>query len=512
MQPKVYSSDASGILSAGDTSDLGSAMTSDSYAKSRIKSYMYLAKSRVVAEDVAKKLKLQDSPEELIGRVTVVNPEDTPTMKVTATGSTPEQARDLAEAWVQGIGAQVTALESSTGAAQTTTLPDGQKQVTKKSVIDFRSMDSASLPSAPSSPNLKMALLMGLAVGMILGVAYAFVRNPFDRRIKSSSDLNNKTGVPVVATVPADKEMAAKRTILDYNASGSDASYRIAEALRKLRTNLQFMDVDQPPRVIVVTSPMPGEGKSTITANLAQTLAASGQRVVVIDADLRKPTQAEIFGLPGTVGLTDVLVGRARLEDVLQPWGETGNLFVLSSGEIPPNPSELLASKAMRTLLDRLQETAMILVDAPPLLPVTDAAILTARTDGALIVTRAGRSTYDALDAALDNLKRVSGRALGIVLNGAAVRGVNADRYAYSNYYGRKQRGAAPAAAETAQPASEVQAPAAVPVPSEAAAQEYHGEFPQAVFTETARSGSALDDRVRQAAKAQMRRGKRPVR
>src|SRR5690606_20897519 len=146
---------------------------------------------------------------------------------------------------------------------------------------------------------------------------------------------------------------------------------------------------------------IPGEGKSFIAANLAATLAATGEDVVLVDADLRRPMIAETFGLVGSVGLTDVLAGRAQITDVLQPVGDAGHLFVLAAGSIPPNPSEILGSRAMQALLKELSQHAVVLVDTPPLLPVTDAALLAAQADGAMIVTTAGRSTLDMLGESL---------------------------------------------------------------------------------------------------------------
>jgi capsular exopolysaccharide synthesis family protein len=197
------------------------------------------------------------------------------------------------------------------------------------------------------------------------------------------------------------------------------------------------MNIDNPPRVIVITSSLPGEGKSVIAMNLASSLAASGTRVVLVDADLRRPTLIHKLGLVDGAGLTDVLVGRAKRADVLQSVGRTGNLQVMGPGSLPPNPSELLGSDTMQNLLNELSQVAMVIIDAPPLLPVTDAVILTARTDGAIVVARAGETKTDQLSSALEHISRIGGKSLGLVLNSIPLRGLSGQDYGYQyqGYY-----------------------------------------------------------------------------
>ncbi|TQL54748.1 polysaccharide biosynthesis tyrosine autokinase [Subtercola boreus] len=434
IQPRVYTADASGIITTGVSTDLGSALVGDNYAKSRVKSYLNVAKSRSVAAYAVDKLGLQSSPEDLISRVTVSNPIDTAVLAVSAQSSTPEGARDLAETWIAGMVQQVTDLENS-GTLDTTTAPAGTA-----SIVKLQTLDSAVLPASPSSPNTRLAIALGFLFGAIGGIGYAFVRNTLDRRIRSVENVEKAFGLAVVGTIPFDRNFTDANRLVDHISSSNYSVRRtdddaVAEALRELRTNLQFMDVDNPPRIIVVTSSLPGDGKSTITANLATTIAASGQRVVVVDGDLRRPTVAKSFNLLPGVGLTDVLVGRAEIEDVLQPWGDSGRLMVMGAGVVPPNPSELLGSRAMQTLLNHLARDSIVLIDAPPLIPVTDAAILTACTDGALVVASVGKTTTDALGKALNNLERVNGRALGVILNRVPRRGSG------STYYGYQYKG-----------------------------------------------------------------------
>jgi capsular exopolysaccharide synthesis family protein len=162
-------------------------------------------------------------------------------------------------------------------------------------------------------------------------------------------------------------------------------------------------------------------------------MAAAGEKVVVVDGDLRRPTLVDVFNLVPGAGVTDVLAGTAELEDVLQPWSALPNLSVLGSGRIPPNPSELLGSRAMKNMLGALAENATVLIDAPPLLPVTDAAVLSRVADGAIVVIRTGKTTHDQLAQSLGNLDKVKGRVLGAVLNYVPTRG--AGSYSYYGTY-----------------------------------------------------------------------------
>jgi len=429
VQPKVYTSNASGIISTGQNEELGVALAGDNYAKSRVKSYLDLAESRAVAEIVIEDLGLEATPGALLSNVSVTNPMDTPTIKVSVSANDPEQASRIAEGWISAIGKQIDAIEN-----------DGSSTEGGESIVQFRSLDTAQVPTAPTSPNIPLIVAIGLALGLAAAITYAFIRSLFDRRVLSIEGVEEETGKSVIGTVPLHQDFNKTGRIIatqggNDRADRAGAEYAVAEALRELRTNLQFMDVDNPPRRIVITSALPSEGKSIIVANLANTIAASGQRVVVIDGDLRRPMVAKTFGVVPGAGLTDVLIGKADVKDLLQPFGTTGNLFVLAAGKIPPNPSELLASNAMGALIDDLAEHAMVLIDAPPLLPVTDSAILSARTDGALVVAYARRTTYDQLNEALGNLERVSAKALGVIINAVPMKGTAADGYGYRNRY-----------------------------------------------------------------------------
>jgi capsular exopolysaccharide synthesis family protein len=439
LQPKIYSSDSSGIVVTPGSDNVSLSLAGDSLAKAKVKNYESVAKSRLVADRVIASLELKTTADALLGTISVKVPLDTAEIRVTAQSPDPATAQRVADAWVNGRAAQVDASEAATPGPATPdagTSPDAATApAATASAVRILPLGKAVLPTSPVSPNVKLTLALGALIGLALGVAYALVRRHLDRRIRNATEIERLFDVPVIGTLPVDHRLDEKSTILDAGAAAQlhDAGGAMAEALRELRTNLSFLDVDQPPRIIVVTSSMQAEGKSTVTANLAVTMAAAGENVVVVDGDLRRPTLVDVFNLVPGVGVTDVLTGTAELEDVLQPWGALPNLSVLGSGRIPPNPSELLGSKAMRNMLNALAENAIVLIDAPPLLPVTDAAVLSRVADGAIVVIRTGRTTQEQLGQSLGTLEKVKGRILGAVLNYVPTKGT--DAYSYYGTY-----------------------------------------------------------------------------
>ncbi|WP_159498944.1 polysaccharide biosynthesis tyrosine autokinase [Microbacterium sp. 18062] len=429
FQPRVYTATTSGYVAATQTADGNSGMSlvGDQLAQAKVTSYLDIGRWRAVAEHAIAELGLNTSPEALVGSVSVTNPNNTVVIHVAADADSPEAARALAEAWVRGMQNQIDQIEGNgtAGSAAVGLIPG----------------DSAQLPSTPSSPNTRLNVALGALVGLALAIGYAVVRHVLDRCVRDRRDVERETGVAVVGVLPVQKELVGARRIYGFGAGrrGADAA-PLMEAMRELRTNLQFMDVDNPPRVIVVTSPLPGDGKSTTAANLAASLAASGQPTLLIDADLRRPVVAEILGVLEGAGLSDVLSGRVAFDDVLQRTGPDGALHVLAAGRTPPNPSEILGSQRMRDLLKTLRETYVVIVDSPPAIPVTDAAVLAAAADGALIVASAGKTTFEQAQRAVEILSKANGRALGIVLNRMPQRRGYYGYSAYGGYHNRAER------------------------------------------------------------------------
>lgn len=449
LQPKVYEADVTGIVQLTTGGGAGDEIVAQNLALAKVTSYIQYGTSRSVAERTIEELGLDTTPEALVGKISVTNPDKTPIIKVTASSSTPTGARDLASTWLASMVKQIKSVESTT--QQVTKEVNGESVTTTETVdplLNLVPIDSAVLPSAPSSPNVRLALALGGLIGLVVGIGYAVLRHTLDRRVRSAGKVESETGVPVVGTIPVNRGFTDENRLIPTGAGGIDErdkrtteGHSAAEALRELRTNLQFMDVDNPPRVIVLTSPVPGDGKSTIAANLAITVALSGQRVVLIDGDLRKPMVSTVFHLPDGGGLTDVLSGRANITDVLHTWSGAKTLQILTAGKIPPNPSEVLGSDRMNQLVQWFAEQALVIIDAPPLLAVTDAAILANRADGAFVVTGVGKTTYDMLNRALTMLTRSNSRVMGVILNRVPRRGIDAEYYGYRGYYHQQERG-----------------------------------------------------------------------
>lgn len=379
-------------------SDTADAYQGNLFATQRVASYADIVKSRRLADQVANNLGGEYDGTDLVGKVKAIVVPETVILEITATDPDPEVARDIAQAYAEGLSEMVADLET----------PDGsQAALIKASIVD----DARSNATAVS-PNIPRNMGLAVVLGLLLGVGVAVMRELLDTSISSVDDVQLATTAPVVGNIFHDANSAKKSP-----AVALDEATPWAEAFRVLRTNMQFVQVDSPTKVFVLASSLPAEGKSTTALNLAITLAMSDQRVVLVEGDLRRPLLAERMGLVGAVGTTSVLVGKIGLDDALQRYENTG-LQVLTSGPIPPNPSELLQSHAMERLLTDLRERFdVIIIDAPPLLPVTDAALLARQADGAFVVVRHGKTTKDQLAHAVERIEAVDARVLGIVMN-----------------------------------------------------------------------------------------------
>lgn len=420
IQPRIYSAEASGMVISSGADNLSWSLAGDSLAKSKAKSYKAVAESASVADRVISDLSLPTTAQDLLGNVAVTVPTDGTEIRVDARDRDPVQAQKVANDWVKALAAQVSDLER-----------DANANTRGNPAVKVVPLVTAMVPTEPVSPKLTLALGVGVVGGLLLGLAYAFIRDRVDRRIRTSEEAE-RFGYPVIGTLPLDDMLVKGSSVLE----GTGGHQFMSEALRELRTNLRFIDVDHQPRIVLVTSSLPSEGKSTVIANLASTLAADAEPVIVVDADLRRPNVHNVFDVVGDVGVTDILSGRARIDDVMQTWPGNDLVRVLAAGHIPPNPSELLGSQAMRNLLATLAQDALVLVDAPPLLPFTDAAVLSRIADGTLVLVRANRTKVDELSHALGNIQRVKGRVLGLILNGIPSKGADARARGYYGRYG----------------------------------------------------------------------------
>ena len=411
-----YSSSARLFISTSQ-SDTAGALQGGTFSLQRVKSYANLLTGEEISRRVVEKLNLSESPRQLASQITAVAQPDTVVLAITVTDPDPDKARLLTQTVSQEFVKYVKELET----------PEGKSTAPVKASI----VDRATAPGGPVSPNPRRNLALATILGLLLGAGIAVLRDSFDTTIKTSEDLDlASNNTPLLGSIYYDKT-APKYPLITSLSSHAPRT----ESFRVLRTNLQFVNVDSDSKVYVVTSAVPGEGKSTTTANLAITLAESGQRVILLEGDLRRPKAVSYLQLEGAVGVTTVLVGRIELENAIQGWAK--NLDVLAGGSTPPNPAELLQSQGMKRLLASLRKGYdIVLIDAPPLLPVADAALLAASSDGAILVVHHGETTKDQVAAAVGRIESVGARLIGTVINMSPIPKRGRSGYGYGYGYG----------------------------------------------------------------------------
>ena len=397
--PPVYRADAQMFVSVRASDDDASELVQgSSAAQQKVTSYIEVVRSASVLQPVINELGLDEDVARLAEHVQASSPSNTVLLDVSVVDDDPDGARRIAAAICASFAEVVT--------TQLERPADGGA-----SLVGVETIQPPGRPTSPVSPSLPRNLALGTLAGVATGVALVLLRSAVDTRVRTREDVQTSTGSPVIGDIGFDPDARTRPLVVH-----EDPRNPLAEAFRALRTNVQFIGPDDTGHALTVTSAVPAEGKSTTAANLALTLAEAGARVALVDADLRRPRLAEMLGVEGASGLTDILIGRAEIDDVLVPWGR-GGLRVLPTGAVPPNPSELLGSEAMRRLLDTLSaEHDAVVIDAPPLLPVTDAAILARLTGGAVLVCAVGRTSRQQLRDAVAALDGVGSRALGVVL------------------------------------------------------------------------------------------------
>jgi polysaccharide biosynthesis transport protein len=374
------------------------------YAQNQVASFARLATTPAVLAPVADDLGLDVPVEELARRVEAAAPVDTVLVEISVTGSTAAESARVANAVAASLAAVVEDLAPEDDEGRPT--------------VSAATVTPAQEPDGPAAPDPLLDLAVGLAAGLLLGCALAWGRDALDSRVRDAAVVAEVTDLPVVGTLGVlPRTLRARPVVVEQ------PHHPYAEAFRHLRTNVSFLQVpDALPgqaraHVLLSTSSLSGEGKSTVATNLACALAETGARVLLVDADLRRPTVATALGIEGGAGLTTALVGQAAWEDLVQEWGTAG-LAVLPSGPIPPNPAELLGSAAMERLV---AETRIrydhVVIDTAPVLAVTDGVVLSRVVDGTLLVANAARVRRAQLAESLHALSRVGSRVLGVVLN-----------------------------------------------------------------------------------------------
>ncbi len=408
-----YESSVTFFVSTSANAD-GTALQADQYAQRRVNSYVGLLTSEKLAQSVIDNAHLDMTVSQVTGSIAAAADLNTVLLTATVTNSSPERSLAIATAISTQFGQMVAQLDNHGS-------PENANVV-------LNVVSGPTLNPVPVSPRKTLNIGLGVLLGLALGLAAAILREVLDNTVRSPQVLRTMSEAPVLGVIAADRGSKKSPLIVDNHAR----SVR-AEAFRQLRTNLQFIDAARPVGVLVVTSSIANEGKSTTEINLAVSFSDSGRRVLLIEADLRRPRVAEYLDLEGAVGLTNVLVGQAAIDDVLQPWGR-GGLTVLPSGTIPPNPSELMGSPLMAELIIQLRKSFdMIIIDTPPVLPVTDAAVASRLVDGVVLVVRYGKTTRNQVSTALRSLTAVDARVLGTVLTMSPVKG--AEAYSAYGYY-----------------------------------------------------------------------------
>src|SRR5712692_9645231 len=312
---------------------------------------------------------------------------------------------------------------------------------------NFRIIDAARVPTSPSEPNIPRNLSFALVLGVISGVGLAFLLENMDNTVRTPEQAQAISGLPSLGMIPLGSKSAnhgatGKRLALTASKEVVETvtlvrpQSQMAESYRALRTSLLLSNLGAPPKVIMVTSARPQEGKTTTSINSAIVLAQKGVRVLLVDADLRRPSIHKTLGMGPRSGLSNVLTGSATVQQTITTSPILPNLFIMPAGTPPPNPAELLASSHMKDLLAELREQFdHIVIDTPPTLPVTDAVVLSPRADATILVIRSGQTTKQALRRARDILMQVNAHVAGVLLN--AVDLTSPDYYYYYEYQGK---------------------------------------------------------------------------
>jgi succinoglycan biosynthesis transport protein ExoP len=445
-QKPVYSAASQVFVSTTSASTVQELAQSNSYSLARVMTYADLARTPIVLAPVIQQLNLATSSESLAKNIKSSPAPNTTIIKITASDQSPVTAAKIANATALSLGTTVQRIETS-----------GDQFVS--SPVKLTLIQTAVVPTSPDSPKVPLNVGVGLLIGLALGLAISFLADSLNVRVRSSRDVSEITDLPILGGILLDPDADTRPLVVQ-----ADPKSIRSEAYRALRTNLQFLSSghavsstpfassvdaggtlrsgalprkDEGPRSsrgIVVTSAVASEGKSTTVANLGIALAEAGQRVLIVDADLRRPRVGKILGLVSAVGLSDVLIGRVEPTAALQQWGEK-SLYVLPAGQVPPNPSELLGSGAMVALTDWLGANFdVVLYDAPALLPVTDSAILAKIVDETILVVGVNRTTKSQLSATLSALENATVTPSGIVLTLLPTKGPDAYEYGYYNY------------------------------------------------------------------------------
>lgn len=468
--PKVYEASTKVLVmeaASAKTTDYNSILSSERLAKT----YSDLMTTDVILNEVISRLHLPMTYTDLAEQVSVSSVTNTQLILISVKGNNPQQITAIANTIVavfiekigqiqtsrytetkQNLQTQVQEMEAKIQEATTqkaaaktaaekeridnqivqyqqlyTTLTTSYEQARLAEAQDTANVvqvNTAQIPAQPVSPKVALNTVLGLIAGAILAVAGVFLFDALDDTIKTPEDVTRVTGLPVMGTI-------YQHNLGNELITVSEPRSPISEAFRSLRTNIQYSNVDNPIRTLLVTSPSPSEGKTQISTNLAVVFAQGDRKVTLIDADLRRPTVHRRMKVSNIYGLSHLFMQtNIQLSGVVQKT-RIDRLSVISAGDLPPNPAELLGSMKMTTILDKVRELSdIVILDAPPILPVADATILTKHADGVLLVIRPGQTKIAAARQSVETLRRLNAHLIGVVING-----INQKSSRYSYYY-----------------------------------------------------------------------------
>jgi len=479
IQPATYAAQAKVLISEKDT---GAALFGtiipelSSQPERALQTQVQLVEVRPLAEATIRKLGLQETPDALLAHVDVTAIGQTNVIAIKAIGKSPQEAADIAntmadeyvaasrnrkrasikaaadeveqrlndaKAEVLALGRRIQqsgtsdeiAAELSIATDTYSTLAEKLEQLRINEQLESGSgtvVQAAVVEVKQVAPDPLRNVGLGIAVGLVLGLSMAFLYEYLDNTIKSTEEAEKVYGATVLGIVPMDKlEKGVKRRLTIVEAPGSAAS----EAYRVIRNSLDFINFEHDLKTLLITSSAPGEGKSSVAANLAMSLTQTGKKVVLVSCDFRRPTTEQFFPVSNTVGLSEVLLGTHSLKSALQRPGDD-QLLVLTAGKMPPNPNELLGSTKMQEVIESLEDWAdWVIIDTPPVLAVADPVSVARWVDGVVVVSKAGESTREAAEKSVQLLAKVGARIIGVVVWGLD-ESKNQPGYGYGYYTG----------------------------------------------------------------------------
>lgn len=389
-----------------------------------VKTYCEFVKTKVVVEDAIENSGIKTTYEDAIKMISVDSQSDTEFLRISVKSANKLEAMMFANALAKSL-----------------------KEITAeiKNIDNVMLVDEATLPTLPANKSPIVYIILSLFIGVCIAVALIILLDLLDNTVKDNEEVEKILDVSVIGSIPFDKQKNKDITNDNCSLSNELTTYYkplslVSEHYKSLRTNIQFSMIDKKSCIISVTSCAPSEGKSTVISNTAVTVAQSGKKVLLIDCDLRKPVIHKKFGLPNKRGLTNYLLGEFSIDEVIQTT-DVEKLSIITCGEIPPNPSEILTSQKYYDLIDSLKaKYDYIFIDAPPILVVTDAQIIASKVDGMLLVAEYGSTEKKVLEKAKECLDRVEGKCIGVIINQIPLKEMG--YYGYGRYgkYGKYGR------------------------------------------------------------------------